>query len=83
MPNPAASDAIFPRLHEVFGFSSPAERAGVIGVVMPGVTLDRRDALVERAEDGAPGEVAMMTVSRPSDKAHFINAEAVPIDGGR
>ena len=43
--------SLFPRLHEVFELFAPAERAGVIGVVVLDVALNRRDALVERVED--------------------------------
>ena len=43
--------ALLPCLHEVFGRLAPAERPGVIGVVMLDVALNRRDALVERVED--------------------------------
>ncbi len=42
---------LFPRLHEVFRLLAPAERAGVIGIVVLNVALDRRNALLERAED--------------------------------
>ena len=40
-----------PRLDEVLGLPAPAERAGVVDVVMLDVALDRRDALVKRVED--------------------------------
>ena len=43
--------ALLPCLHEIFGRLAPAERPGVIGVVMLDVALNRRDALVERVED--------------------------------
>ena len=53
--------ASFPRLHEVFRLPAPAERAGVIGVVVPDVALDRRNALVKRVEDSVlqplPGQL--------------------------
>ena len=50
MPIPADSGGPFPRLHEICGHLAPAKRVGIIGIVMLDVTLDRRDALVERVE---------------------------------
>ena len=43
--------SLLPRLQEVFEFFAPAAWAGVIGVVVLDVVLNRRDTLVERVED--------------------------------
>ena len=40
-----------PRLDEVFGIPAPAERTGVVGVVVRDVSLDRCDTRVQRVED--------------------------------
>ena len=39
--------AFFPRLHQILGYLAPAERAGVVGVVMGDTTLDHCNALVQ------------------------------------
>ena len=50
MSFPAACDAFF-HAPEIFGLLAPSERAGVIGVVMLDIVLNRRNAPVERIED--------------------------------
>ena len=42
--------AFLPRLHQILGLPAPAERAGVVGVVMDDINLNRRNALVKRVE---------------------------------
>ena len=43
--------ASLPSVNEVFRLSTPAEWAGIVGVMMLDVSVDRLDALVKRVED--------------------------------
>ena len=51
IPFPAASGARFPRGNQILWILAPAERAGVTGIVLLDVTLDRADKFARRIED--------------------------------
>ena len=50
-----------PRFDAVFGIPAPAERTGVVGVVVRNISFDRRDAFLQRVENrilqSLPGEL--------------------------
>ena len=62
--------ASLPSLDEVFRLSAPAERTGVVGVVVLDVSLDRRDALVKRVEDRILQPLPRQLREEPLDGVH-------------
>ena len=57
-------------LDEVFRLPAPAERTGVVGVVVRDVSLDRRDARVKRVEDRILQPLPRQLREEPLDGVH-------------
>ena len=62
--------SLLPRLHEIFEHPALSERAGIIGVVVLEVALDRRDALVQRVENRVPEPLPRAPREETLDSVH-------------